>query len=103
MPSSASSGAGAVIAVAFPPRSGHAHIEEDDLRQAGLLAVLPDAVDVLDGLGDLAIRIDRGIGIEQADVGRQLQPFAHDLQHVVAALFGSLALDGFGAGDEARP
>ena len=71
-------------------RSGRAgfrggQIAEHELGQLVRLPVLPDAVDVVHAAIDLAVRVVRQVGVDDALVKPQLAPVRGDLEHIVRA------------------
>ena len=60
-------------------------IAEHELGQPVRLPVLPDAMDVVHAAIDLAVRVVRQIGVDDALVKPQLAPVRGDLEHIVGA------------------
>ena len=60
-------------------------VAEHELRQLLRLSVLPDAVDVVDAEIDLAVRVVRQVGVDDALIEAQLAPIRGNLEHIVLA------------------
>ena len=80
-------------AVAF--RRGQ--IAEQELCQPVRLPVLPDAVDVVHAAIDLAVRVVRQVGVDDALVKPQFAPIRGDLEHIVRAGVNKLCVYPCGA------
>ena len=83
-------------------RSGRAgfrggQIAEHELGQPVRLPVLPDAVDVVHAAIDLAVRVVRQVGVDDALVKPQLAPVRGDLEHIVRAGVNKLCVYPCGA------
>ena len=83
-------------------RSGRAgfwggQIAEHELGQPVRLSVLPDAVDVVHAQIDLAARVVRQVGIDDALVKPQFAPVRGDLEHIVRAGVNKLGVYPCGA------
>ena len=83
-------------------RSGRAgfrggQIAEHELSQPVRLSVLPDAVDVVHAAIDLAVRVIRQVGVDDALVKPQLAPVRGDLEHIVRAGVNKLCVYPCGA------
>ena len=64
---------------------GGRQVAEHELRQLLRLPVLPDAVDVVHAAIDLAVRVVRQVGVDDALVKAQLAPIRGDFEHIVGA------------------
>ena len=60
-------------------------VAEHELCQFVRLSVLPDAVDVVHAAIDLAVRVVRQVGVDDALVKAQLAPIRGDFEHIVGA------------------
>ena len=83
-------------------RSGRAgfwggQIAEHELGQPVRLPVLPDAVDVVHAAIDLAVRVVRQVGVDDALVKAQLAPIRGDFEHIVGACVHAPRVDFCGA------
>ena len=83
-------------------RSGRAgfrggEVAEHELGQSVRLPVLPDAVDVVHAAIDLAVRVVRQVGVDDALVKPQLAPVRGDLEHIVRAGVNKLGVYPCGA------
>ena len=82
-----------------PGRAGFrgGQIAEHELGQPVLLSVLPDAMDVVHAAIDLAVRVVRQVGVDDALVKPQLAPVRGDLEHIVRAGVNKLCVYPCGA------
>ena len=62
---------------------GSGQVAEHELGQFVRLPVLPDAVDIVHAAIDLAVRVVRQVGVDDALVKAQLAPIRGDFQHIV--------------------
>ena len=76
---------------------GSGQVAEHELRQLLRLSVLPDAVDVVDAEIDLAVRVVRQVGVDDALIEAQLASVRGNLEHIVGACVHAPRVDFCGA------
>ena len=76
---------------------GGRQVTEHELRQLLRLSVLPDAVDVVHAAIDLAVRVVRQVGVDDALIEAQLASVRGDFEHIVGACVHAPRVDFCGA------